>query len=258
MSRNDAFGLVLVLVLAAAVAVLAMAIITRPSKPPAAWWIRLFAGAAGALLLVLAVMDPPPVAEVADRLFFGKAGPLAAGDAEVLARVLLVVAAVGFLLVPGTWMDVAVGTLVALAVAGFIGNYKDTKAILACPKEPVAATTTPDPKKPVYSARACPTPTPGSRSPTGTEIAIGLPKAKVVAPLHAIEDERAVIRPVIEVRDKDGILRTETHEYTVGLADTVPAKALASDVVVNVDVGKDAKELLSDVTAAKTIYLTPN
>jgi len=201
------------------------------------------------------VLEPP---EAADRLFPGQPGPLAAGDAEVMARLLLIVAAVGFLLVPGTWMDVAAGTLVALAVAGFVGNYKDTRAILACPTEPVAPATTPDRSKPVNTARQCPRPTPEARAPERLEISIGLPKAKVVAPLRAIESELAVIRPVLEVRGEEGLLRTVTHKYVVGLASTVPAKTLTADVVVNVDTRKAAEELLADVTAAKTIYLTPH
>jgi hypothetical protein len=256
-SPDNALLLMVVLVVAAAVAALVIALAFGPSNPPAAWWIRGLAGAAGTLLLALAVMDPEPITEAADRLFQGEPGPLAAGNAEVMARLLLVVAALSFLLVPGTWMDVAAGTLVALAVAGFVGHYKDTEAILACPKEPVAPTTTPDPSQPVNSARQCPTPTPEGRTPQGVEIAVGLPKDKLVAPLSAIETERAVIRPVLEVRSDEGLRRTVTHKYEVGLAGTVPAKTLTEDVVVHIDTREAAEDLLADVTAAKTIYLTP-
>lgn len=248
MNPEDALVLFVCVVAAAAIAVVVLAGLKRLSKPRAAWYIRGAAGAAGALLLVLAVLNPDPIAAAGDHLFKGPAGTLAADDAVILARLLLVVIALGFLIIPGTWMDVATGTLVALAVAGFIGNYKDTRALLACPE-------------PVDKARPCPTPTPKIESPIAREqIAIELPKDKVVPPLNAITGSKAVVRPVVELKGDEGILTTETHRYTVGLAGDVPAKKLTGNVTVNVYVttGKFAENLLADVTAAKTIYLTPD
>jgi hypothetical protein len=250
------------------------------SSPSVAWQIRVIAGLVGILVLVLAILDPDPVAEIADGLFANpekvstatdalaqtrkEAAKVAGVDAATLARLVLVLAALAFLLVPGTWMDVAVGTLVALAIAGFVGSYKDTHALLGCVAPAATATATPDPAKPVNEARQCPTPAPGPPSTTGQEIAIALPKDKVVAPLGPIaSDKRAAVRPVIETHGDEGVIRTETHRYDVDLVEAVPAKKLSDDVIVRIDARKSGggdkrvKKLLSDVTAAKTIYVTP-
>ena len=261
MSPELAFLVVVFGVIEAAVLILGITLKKQLSAPPGAWVIRFLAGVAGTVLLVMAITGPAPVEEVADRLFVGSPGDLNLGadEADVMARLLLVLAAVVFLLVPGSWMDVVAGTVVALAISGFATHYEDTRAILACTKKLGAPATTPDLSKPVSPRRECPrpTPTPETRSPKGAEIAIELPKAKVVAPLTAIESRRAVIRPVLEVRGDEGLLHTIAREYDIDLAADVPAKKLTANVVVHVDTGKAAEKLLADVTAAKTIYLTP-
>ena len=238
--------LVVIVTALAALAIAVLAIARQLSKPPLAWWARVVAGAAGALLIYLAIADPKPVTDVADLLFKGAPGDLelGRGAADVLARLLLVVAAVAFLLVPGSWMDIAAGTLLALLVSATFTHYGETSDLLACtkaPRAPVEGCTTP-----------APTPTP----PGGAEIAVELPKAKVVAPLAAIDAGPGVIRPVLAVHGDEGIVRTFARRYPVTLAEAVPAKKLEQDVVLNIR-AKKAKALLADVTAAKTIYLTP-
>jgi hypothetical protein len=230
------------------------------SRPPSAWWIRGLSALVGTTLLVLAITGPSVVADAADLLFTGDPGKPAAAQAETMVRLGLAALAVPFLIVPGTWMDVAAALLAALAVSAFGGDYKDTHAILGCADKPNPAASSSERdgtgREPANPARTCPTAAPKPNPPTGVEVPVRLSKSKVVAPVQKVDRGRAVVRTVVRERDADGRgTRTLTRRYEVDVASTVPKGKLNEDVIVNVSTRRPIEDLLADITAAKAIYI---